>query len=167
MAMVDMTDIQDFLSQYRQAWWDNSAARIESFWDTDEPQPFYKAEEITHIITDWDELRAYWQHNETFNSVNELSYADIITQPLGDDRVLLGLKMRWDIRFADDVKQIDGSTFPWAGQAMGGDNHVVASLKKVGDDWRLTSWVEAPDAPILYMADLYKKNVRPDFRGRD
>lgn len=158
-----MADVDDFLARYRSAWWANSAAQIESLWDTSAPGPFYKAEEFRNIITDWDELRAYWQHNEGFNEVNELSYADIVTRPIGDVHLLVGLKMRWDIRFAQDAKQIDGSAFAWAGQTMGGDNHVVAVLKKVDDDWRLTSWVEAPDAPILYMADLYLKNVRPDF----
>jgi len=36
-------------------------------------------------------------------------------------------------------------------------------LRRVDDAWKFTAWVEAPDAPILYMADLYRKNVRPDF----
>ena len=43
---------------------------------------------------------------------------------------------------------------------MGGDNHVVACLRRVAGAWKLTSWVEAPDAPLLYMADLYMKNAR-------
>lgn len=161
-----MTDIEEFLSLYRQAWWDNSAEQIESLWDTGMERPFYKAEEIPNIITDWDELRTYWRHNEGFNAINELMYSDIVTQPLGDDRAIVGLKMRWDIKFAKDAKQIDGSAFAWAGQTMGGDNHVAATLNRVDGDWRLTSWVEAPDAPILYMADLYLKNVRPDFPAR-
>lgn len=158
-----MIDIDEFLASYRQAWWNNSAEQIESSWDTSAAHPFYKAEEISHIITDWGELRGYWLHNESFNEINELSYADIVTQPMGDDRAMLGMKMRWDIKFADDAKQIDGSAFAWAGQTMGGHNHVVACLKKVDGEWRLTSWVEAPDAPILYMANLYLQNVRPDF----
>lgn len=160
-----MADIEDFLTNYRQAWWNNSAEQIESFWDTTQPQTFYKAEEIQHIITDWDELRGYWRHNEGFNEINELSYSDIVTQALGDDRAIIGLRMRWDIKFSAEAKQIDGSAFAWAGQTMGGDNHVAATVNRVGGDWRLTSWVEAPDAPILYMADLYLKNVRPDFAG--
>ena len=158
-----MTDVEDFFTRYKSAWWANSPARIESLWDTGEPQPFYKAEEIPHIMTDWDSLRAYWRHNEGFNEVNELSFADFVTQPMGESRLLVGLKMRWDIKFAADAKQIDGSAFAWAGQTMGGDNHVAACLKQIDNDWRLTSWVEAPDAPILYIADLYLKNVRPDF----
>lgn len=158
-----MNEVEEFLTGYREAWWANSAERIESFWDTDAAQPFYKAEEIPDIITDWDTLRDYWRHNEGFNSVNELSYSDIVSQAMGDDRLLVGLKMRWDIQFAEDARQIDGSAFAWAGQTMGGDNHVACCLRKADGDWRLTSWVEAPDAPILYMSQLYLKNVRPDF----
>jgi hypothetical protein len=158
-----MTDVDDFFTRYRKAWRANSAAQIESFWDTNETGPFYKAEEIDHIITDWVSLRGYWRHNEGFNDINELSFNDIITKTMGDTRILVGLKMRWDIRFAKDARQIDGSAFAWAGQTMGGNNHVAACLKRVDDDWRLLSWVEAPDAPILYIADLYMKNVRPGF----
>ena len=159
------TTIDAFLTTYRKAWWDNSAAQIEAHWDTNN-KPFYKAEEIEHIITDWDGLRAYWQHNEKFNSVNELSYSDIQAHSLSDEIQLIGMRMRWDIRFGDDVKNMDGSTFAWAGKAMGGDNHVMAIVKNVAGELRLNAWVEAPDAPILYMAQLYLKNVRPDFAGR-
>jgi len=161
-----MTDIDDFFASYKRAWWANSPAQIESHWDTGAPQPFYKAEEIPHFMTDWDSLRAYWQHNEGFNEVNELSFSDLVVQPMGESRVMVGLKMRWDIKFAADAKQIDGSAFAWAGQTMGGDNHVAAALQQVDGNWRLTSWVEAPDAPILYIADLYLKNVRPDFPAK-
>jgi hypothetical protein len=158
-----MADVDDFFARYQGAWRANSAAQIETFWDTRETRPFYKAEEIDHIITDWGSLRGYWQHNEGFNEANELLFSDIVTQTMGDARLLVGIKMRWDIRFAKNARQLDGSTFAWAGQTMGGNNHVAACLKMVDDDWRLTSWVEAPDAPILYIADLYMKNVRPDF----
>jgi len=75
----------------------------------------------------------------------------------------IGMRMRWDIRFSKDARQMDGSSFAWAGKAMGGDNHVVACLGRESGGWQLTAWVEAPDAPILYMADLYMKNVRADF----
>ena len=158
-----MKEIEIFFQSYREAWRANSARQIESFWDINEAGPFYKAEEIARIITSWDDLRAYWQHNESFNDVNELTFTNIVTQAMGEERLLAGADMRWDIRFATDARQMDGSAFAWAGQAMGGENHVVACLKKVATDWRLTAWVEAPDAPILYMADLYMKNVSPDL----
>jgi hypothetical protein len=158
-----MQDIENFFQSYRGAWLANSASQIESFWDTSEPTAFYKAEEIQHIMTSWDDLRAYWKHNEGFNTSNELNFSNIVSKPMGDDRILAGTRMRWDIAFADDARNIDGSAFAWAGKTMGGENHVMACLKQVGGNWKLTSWVEAPDAPIMYMADLYMNNVRPDF----
>lgn len=155
-----MQSVDNFFEQYRAAWRANSAEQIESFWDIGETGPFYKAEEIDEIMTDWDQLRAYWHHNESFNETNDLSFSDFRSQLVGADRLLVGMRMRWDIKFADDARLIDGSAFSWAGQKMGGENHVVALLKKTSDELKLTAWVEAPNAPILYMADLYMKNAR-------
>jgi hypothetical protein len=157
--------IKDFLSHYESAWSENSAAKIEAAWDAGN-NPFYKAEEIEHIMTSWDDVRAYWRHNEAFNSINELSFRDVQSHALSTEIQLVGMRMRWDIRFAQDAKEIDGSAFAWAGKAMGGDNHVMAILKNTDSGLKLNAWVEAPDAPILYMAQLYMQNVRPDFRGR-
>ncbi len=158
-----MTAIDSFFSEYREAWSQNKARLIESFWATDEPAPFYKAEEIDAIITSWDELRRYWTHNEVFNEAIELTFADIQAQAAGADRQLVGMRMRWDIRFAADAKLMDGSPFSWAGKAMGGTNHVIALLKETDDGPRLTAWIEAPNAPISYIAELYLQNVSPGF----
>jgi len=155
-----MQAIEDFFEQYRKAWRSNSADQIKSFWDTEEPGPFYKAEEIDGIFTDWDKLTAYWRHNESFNDMIELSFSEHQSQIAGADRRLVGMRMRWDIKFSNEAKLMDGSGFAWAGETMGGDNHVVAMLKKTAENWKLTAWIEAPNAPINYIADLYLKNVR-------
>ena len=161
-----MTAIHEFLSAYREAWSENRAERIETFWATDEPGPFYKAEEIDAIMTDWDQLRAYWRHNEGFNEAIDLNFSDLCSQSAGADRHLIGIRLRWDIRFAADAKLMDGSPFSWAGRSMGGTNHVIAMLRTDCDDPKLTAWIEAPNAPITYMAELYMKNVRPEFLRR-
>ena len=155
-----MQAVEAFFEQYRQAWRANSADQIQSFWDTEESGPFYKAEEIDSIFTDWNKLTAYWRHNEGFNDSIELSFADLQTQPVGADRRLVGMRMRWDIKFSNNAKLMDGSAFAWAGQTMGGDNHVIALLKETSGAWKLTAWIEAPNAPINYIAELYMKNVR-------
>lgn len=155
-----MRTIEKFFGQYQQAWRANSAEQIESFWATTEPGPFYKAEEIDEIMTDWEQLRSYWRHNEGFNETNELSFSDFRSQPAGADRLLVGMRMRWDIKFSETAKLMDGSAFAWAGQKMGGDNHVIALLQETPEGLKLTAWIEAPNAPINYIADLYLKNVR-------
>ncbi len=158
-----MQAIEEFFEQYRKAWRTNSADQIKSFWDMEESGPFYKAEEIDGIFTDWDELTAYWQHNEDFNDMIELSFSEYKSQVAGAGRRLVGMRMRWDIKFAKDAKLMDGSGFAWAGQTMGGDNHVIALLKEMSGNWKLTAWIEAPNAPINYIAGLYLKNVRSGF----
>ena len=122
-----------------------------------------EVEEIDEIITDWDQLRTYWKHNEGFNEAIELTFSDIKAQAAGADRQLVGMRMRWDIRFAADATLMDGSPFSWAGETMGGTNHVIALLKEANDGPRFTAWIEAPNAPISYIAELYLKNVSPGF----
>ena len=161
-----MLTIEKFFEQYQSAWRANSAEQIESFWATGEPGPFYKAEEIDEIMTDWEQLRAYWRHNEGFNETNELSFSDIQSQPAGADRLLVGMRMRWDIKFSKAAKLMDGSAFAWAGESMGGTNHVIALLKETPEALKLTAWIEAPNAPINYIAELYLKNFRPGA-GKD
>lgn len=158
-----MNDLDQFFAAYRDAWRQNSAKAIESFWATDEPAPFYKAEEIDEVFMDWGQLRAYWSHNEGFNDAVELTFDDIRAQPAGAGRQLVAIRMRWDIRFAADARNMDGSPFSWAGQSMGGSNHVIAMLVETPDGPRLAAWIEAPNAPISYIAQLYLQNVRPGF----
>ena len=94
-----MQKIEDFFAQYRQAWNLNAAEQIESFWDTEEPAPFYKAEEVDGVFNDWNDLRAYWKHNEGFNDAIELTFSGLRSQPLGTERRLVAMRMRWEIKF--------------------------------------------------------------------
>lgn len=158
-----MREIEIFFEQYRKAWAMNSAAKIESFWDTAEFGPVYKAEEIDGVFTSWKELRAYWEHNEGFHDAIELSFSEYRSQPVGTESRMVAMRMRWDIRFSAEAKLMDGSPFSWAGQSMGGDNHVIALLKEISGAWKLAAWIEAPNAPISYIADLYMRNVRSGF----
>ena len=160
-----MQDIVDFFEAYRKPWSVNSADELASFWDTADAGPFYKAEEIDGVFTSWDELKAYWTHNEGFNEVNELSFSDHKSQELAPGLHIVSMRMRWDIKFAENARMMDGSAFTWAGKAMGGTNHVISLLRKTDDGYRICAWVEAPMAPISYIAELYMNNVRPDFPG--
>ena len=158
-----MTEFSAFFEGYFDAWRRNEAAAIENHWATDEPAPFYKAEEIDEVFSDWESLRAYWRHNEGFNERIELSGSDVKAQPCGADRFLCALKMRWDIEFSQNARTITGQPFSWAGQAMGGNNHVISMLKRDADALKLMAWIEAPNAPITYMAELYMRNTREGF----
>lgn len=155
--------LQQFLGDYRRAWRENKAAQIEAHWDTTQPAPFYKAEEVDRIISSWTDLRAYWQHNESFNDAIDLQFTDLSQVASGPDRILAGARMRWNIRFSPNARNMDGSPFSWAGKAMAGSNHVIMQLVQPGDELRLTAWIEAPNAAITYLAQMYIANADPEI----
>ena len=161
-----MREIEILLQEYADAWAANDAGRLEEFWDRSEPVPFYKAEEIDQFFADWDSLRAYWVGNEGMHERVELRFSDFLFKPVSEQAIIAIFRMRWDILFAADARNPDGTPSTWRGQAMGGDNHVLALLRRTANGWRLAGWSETPKAPILYIADLYLHNVRPDFIAR-
>jgi hypothetical protein len=158
-----MKIIEERLSGYARAWRDNDAQALEAFWDKADERPFYKPEEFDEVMSGWDAVRKYWQHNEQFHERVDLNFADIQTKPLGDDWVMAVFRMRWDILFSADARLPDGSPFQWRGQAMGGDDHVVTLWRQRVRTWYLCTWIEVPMAPISYIANLYLKNLSPGF----
>jgi len=148
----DSAAIEARLHGYADAWAENSAAALEGFWDVDDPSPFYLAEEIETPITDWPGLRAYWAGNERLHARISLRLSDIRLRALSEGLVQGVLRMDWDIAFLSGPSR-----------AMGGDNRVAVLLRRDAQSWRLTSWVEAPLAPITYMRRLYEGRVTPGF----
>jgi len=155
-----MQAIEKLIEEYARAWSANDAGLLETFWDTDDPQPLYKAEEIEDYFADWDALRAYWQHNQTMHEHIELEARNFVHKPLAEGLVLTTFRMRWDILFAADAGE---PAVQWRGKAMGGDNHVLALARDTADGWRLAAWNETPLAALTYITQLYLANVKPGF----
>ncbi|MEO0577758.1 MAG: hypothetical protein AAFZ58_03635 [Pseudomonadota bacterium] len=159
--MLDAAAAQGLLEQYAAAWAANDPSALALFWDQNEPRPFYKAEEVEHFFHSAVDIAAYWQHNAQFHDAIQLSFSHTHAQSLNDGRTLVITRMRWDIRFAGDAKNADGSPFASAGKAMGGENHVLAIVRATANGPKLIGWSETPDAPISYMRRLYEWSARP------
>ena len=153
---MNLEDYEAFLDSYAAAWSANDADAIASHWDVDDPAPFYKAEEVAEFFHKFEDIKAYWQHNERFHDAIRLQFSNISSKRLADALSLVFTRMRWDIRFATDAKRMDGATFVHAGKSMGGENHVVALLRDKGSELKLAGWSETPDAPISYIGQLYQ-----------
>lgn len=152
--------VRVFLDSYSRVWRKSDAAAIAAHWSAEHFR-FYKAEEIDHFFVEWEDVKAYWRHNEAFHDVVSLDFPKIQLVPTGATTLIGIIQMRWDIRFAKNATLPDGSAFSHRGQAMGGDNHVLTQFEKTGDGWKLCGWSETPDAPITYMSRLYLANVKP------
>ena len=142
-------EIVAVLDAYRGAWNAHQFAQLPQYWDTADPTPIYLAEEASAAAMDWPAVRAYWKDTARVIERIQVQYANIRTKPVGPDQVMVVMDMRWDALW-------DG------GRLTGGDNRVVASLRRTKDGWKFFSWVEAPLAPIVYMRRLYQNAVPPE-----
>jgi hypothetical protein len=148
-AAAPAPEIVAVLDAYRGAWNGHQFDRLAQYWDTADPMPVYLAEEAPAAATDWPAVRASWKVTDRAIERIQVHYANIRTTPVGADQVMVVMDMRWDALW-------DG------GRLTGGDNRVVASLRRTKDGWKFFSWVEAPLAPIVYMRRLYQNSVPPE-----
>lgn len=155
---------KDLLDRYSQAWTDNDSAAIASHWQGDDEAVFYKAEEISDVFSSFDEITAYWAHNEKFHEKVRLVFDLKMLNPLPGGYAIGFIAMRWDIAFKADQKTFEGEDFNHGGKAMGGENHTLIMLRDAGAGPKFVGWSETPDAPITYMAKLYEWAASPDFR---
>ncbi len=152
MKPDDRSAIEAMFVSYQAAWAANDPERLEAHWDSTDPAPVYLAEEITTRMTDWEAIRGYWKNNGEYIERVRLIFSDFVFKSLHEDLATAVFEMRWDIRFRS------------TGMApMGGDNRVVATVRRVGDQWRLIAWVEAPLAALPYLQQLYSRTVAADF----
>jgi len=146
---------ENLLESYAAAWASNNADTIASHWDADETEPFYKAEEVLEYYHQLDDIKAYWRHNERFHDAIRLQFSDIHLKSLAGGYHIAFISMRWDIKFAPNATLMNGAAFSEAGKAMGGENHVLALIRKRGNQVKLCGWSETPNAPLTYMRQLY------------
>ena len=148
------------LQAYAQAWGNVAAAGIAEHWL---PANFryYKAEEFREVNTSWADTLAYWQGNEQMHQKVSLSFAKVTDLGVPGPLRLVWADMDWAITFADDARDAQGTLLRHAGKSMAGWCHVLSAWERDGnEDWRLTGWLEAPDAPPVYLTDLYYKMGR-------
>lgn len=132
---------------------DWNAARYDDLarhWDKTDSQPLYLAEESDVVMTSWPQIEKYWAGTKAWNEWIVVDYYDYHIKSIDEGHAAAVFQLRFDVKLNDRPKPI------------GGDNRAVVSLRKVGGEWKIYSWVEAPLAAITYMRKLYELNVRED-----
>lgn len=148
----DQSAIESMFASYQAAWAANDPQQLEAHWDESDSTPVYLAEEVAERMSDWEAIRGYWNNNREYIERVRLTFSNFVFKSMHEDLVTTVFDMRWDIRFRN------ADTEP-----MGGDNRVVATVRRVRDDWRLIAWVEAPLAALPYLQQLYTRSVSADF----
>lgn len=145
-------EIAAFLKAYEALWDRQEPAGLIALWDQDDPEPFYLAEEQDEWRIGWEQVRNYW--NPDGPKVAEairMRFDNVRARWLAPE---LAFAKFW-IRF--DTKMV------FMPRPIGTDTRASAILRRKPEGWRLVTWAESPQSPILYMQKLYEKNTKPGF----
>ncbi|GAB5457801.1 MAG: hypothetical protein Hens3KO_08310 [Henriciella sp.] len=138
----------------KQDWNSGSYDTLKFYWDQNDENPIYLAEEADLIMITWPEIEAYWQATEAWVEWIVIDYRNYRVKRVDENNAIITFDLRFDLKLNDRANPI------------GGDNRGVVSFRKVDGTWKIHTWVEAPLSAITYMRKLYELNVRDDLPER-
>ena len=133
-------------------WNSQHFATLLELWDPNEPFPTYLAEEQAQWFVGWERLRGYLdppRPNPIVEAIREEMYNIQVKQIAPDLAIAV-----WEMHF--EMKTI-GS------HPIGEEVRVSAVLRNTPDGWRYIHWAESPKTAMVYIEDLYEKEVAPGW----
>lgn len=146
-------EIEALLRKTEEIWDTQEYGRLKELWDTDDPEPFYLAEEAGDWTVGWDALERYWSPVPGRRVVEAMRvrYSNLRVKPLAADLATAIYHLRFDMKIRGPMP------------AIGSEARVISTMRKKPDGWRYVCYAEAPLSPIKYVQRLYEKNVSPEF----
>ena len=133
-------------------WNSQDFASILELWDGEDQFPTYLAEEQSQWFVGWDRLNGYLnppKANPVIEAIRE-EYSDIQVKQIAPDLAIA----IWYMHF--EMKTI-------AGKPIGEDVRVSAVLRNTDDGWKYIHWAESPKTAMVYIEDLFEKDVAPGW----
>jgi hypothetical protein len=133
-------------------WNSQDYATVLELWDKDEPYPTYLAEEQAQWFVGWDRLNNYLdppRPNPIVEAIREEMYNVQVKQIAPDLAIAI-----WEMRF--HMKRVMAN-------AIGETVRVSAVLRNTEDGWRYIHWAESPKTAMVYIEDLFEKDVDDDW----
>lgn len=146
-------EIERLFRDYEAIWDSQDYGRLKEYWDADDPDPFYLAEEQEDWRFGWDAVERYWvptPGKSTLESIR-MRYRDIRVKHIAPDLAIAACWVRHDMKLRGPMK------------ATGGDARVMSVFRRKPEGWRFIAYAEGPMTPVLFMHKLYEMNVSPEF----
>lgn len=145
-------EIDAVLNEYEALWDEQDPAGLIALWDQDDPEPYYLAEEQDDWRIGWDQVKNYWDPpGPSMSEAIRMRFDNVQARMIADDLAFASFWIRFDTKMKFMPKPI--ST----------DARASAIFRKKPEGWRLITWAESPQSPILYVQKLYEMRLRPDF----
>lgn len=133
-------------------WNSQDYATVLELWDRNEPYPTYLAEEQAQWFVGWDRLNEYLDPavpNPVVDAIRE-EMSQIQVKEIGENLAIA----IWEMRFHMKMR---------FGNAIGETVRVSAVLRNTPEGWRYIHWAESPKTAMVYIEDLYEKDVDDDW----
>jgi hypothetical protein len=145
-------DVTAVIMDTAERWNSQDYATLLALWDPNEPYPTYLAEEQAQWFVGWDRLRRYLdppRPNPVVEAIREEMYNIQVKQIAPDLAIAV-----WEMHF--EMKTIGSNP-------IGEEVRVSAVLRNTPDGWRYIHWAESPKTAMVYIEDLYEKDVAPGW----
>jgi len=140
------------LMETEKRWNSQDFATLLELWDDADQFPTYLAEEQSQWFVGWNRLNEYLnppKANPAIEVVRE-EYSDIQVKQIAPDLAIA----IWYMHF--EMKAI-------ASKPIGEDIRVSAVLRNTDDGWKYIHWAESPKTAMVYIEDLFEKDVAPGW----
>jgi hypothetical protein len=140
------------LMETEKRWNSQDFATLLELWDDQEQFPTYLAEEQAQWFVGWERMNEYLnppKANPVVEAVRE-EYSDIQVKQIAPDLAIA----IWYMHF--EMKTI-------ASKPIGEDIRVSAVLRNTDDGWKYIHWAESPKTAMVYIEDLFEKDVAPGW----
>jgi hypothetical protein len=140
------------LMETEKRWNSQDFATLLELWDDADQFPTYLAEEQAQWFVGHDRLKGYLdppRPNPAIEAVRE-EYSEIQVKQIAPDLAIA----IWYMHF--EMKAI-------ASKPIGEDIRVSAVLRKTDDGWKYIHWAESPKTAMVYIEDLFEKDVAPGW----
>jgi ketosteroid isomerase-like protein len=140
------------LAETEKRWNSQDFATLLELWDSADAFPTYLAEEQAQWFVGNERLQGYLdppRANPVIEAIRE-EYSDIQVKQIAPDLAIA----IWYMHF--EMKTI-------AGKPIGEDIRVSAVLRNTDDGWKYIHWAESPKTAMVYIEDLFEKDVAPGW----
>jgi len=133
-------------------WNSQDYASVLELWDPNEAYPTYLAEEQAQWFVGWPRLREYLdppRPNPIIEAIRE-EMSGIQVKQIGPDLAIAIWYMKFHMK-------------RFMANAIGEDVRVSAVLRNTPEGWRYIHWAESPKTAMVYIEDLFERNVDDDW----
>jgi hypothetical protein len=149
------SEIEAVINDMAGRWAANTWTTIPTdLWDLKEPMPMYLAEEQEGWLIGWDQVNAYFEPKRAgFMQAANYEASNVQARLIAKDLAVATWNIYWQMKLRPT-------------EAIGEKLRASGIFRKTATGWKFIHYGESPKSPSVYIDELYRDRVSPEFRER-